>query len=96
MVCLDDINNHMDRIDQCISAAYIKLWGYMTIRLGFWKKDIYRAKSMKQIADGCYSDWIKAQVRALNCLFEKKTYEPTHTLGGGGLLGERRRKEEAI
>ena len=96
MVCLDDINTHMDRIDRCISAAYTKLWGYMTVRLGFWKKDIFRAKSMKEITDGCYGRWVKAQVEALNCLWGQKSYAPSHTLGGGGLLGERRRKEQSI
>lgn len=96
MVCLDDINAHMDRIDQCISEAYLKLWGYMTVRLGFWKKDIFRAKSMKQIADGCYGRWVKAQVAALNCLWGKKSYVTSHPLGGGGLLGEQRRKRTKI
>ena len=96
MECLDKINTSIDNIDDCIAAAYTELWGYMTIRMGFWKKEIYRAKSMKEILDGAYGDWIKAQAKAYTCLQEKKSYTPRQPLGGGGLLGERRRKEQAI
>lgn len=41
MECLDKINTSIDNIDDCIAAAYTELWGYMTIRMGFWKKEIY-------------------------------------------------------
>ena len=96
MECLDKINTSIDNIDDCIAAAYTELWGYMTIRMGFWKKEIYRAKSMQEILNGAYGDWVKAQVKAYTCLQEKKSYTPKQTLGGGGLLGERRRKEQSI
>lgn len=96
MECLDKINTSIDNIDDCIAAAYTELWGYMTIRMGFWKKEIYRAKSMQEILNGAYGDWVKAQAKAYTCLQEKKSYTPKQTLGGGGLLGERRRKEQSI
>lgn len=96
MECLDKINTSMDNIDDCIAAAYTELWGYMTIRMGFWKKEIYRAKSMKEIVNGAYGDWVRSQVKAYNCLLEKKSYIPKQPLGGGGLLGERRRKEQSV
>lgn len=96
MECLDKINTSIDNIDDCIAAAYTELWGYMTVRMGFWKKEIYRAKSMKEILNGAYGDWVKAQAKAYTCLQEKKSYTPKQTLGGGGLLGERRRKEQSI
>lgn len=96
MECLDKINTSIDNIDDCIAAAYTELWGYMTIRMGFWKKEIYRAKSMQEILNGAYGDWVKAQAKAYTCLQEKKSYTPKQSLGGGGLLGERRRKEQSI
>ena len=96
MECLDKINTSMDNIDNAVAAAYTELWGYMTVRMGFWKKEIYRAKSMKEIVNGCYGDWIKAQAKAYTCLQEKRTYTPRQSLGGGGLIGERRRKEQSI
>ena len=96
MECLDKINTSIDNIDDCIAAAYTELWGYMTVRMGFWKKEIYRAKSMQEILNGAYGDWVKAQAKAYTCLQEKKSYTPKQSLGGGGLLGERRRKEQSI
>lgn len=96
MECLDKINTSIDNIDDCIAAAYMELWGYMNVRMGFWKKEIYRAKSMQEILNGAYGDWIKAQAKAYTCLQEKRTYQPKQPLGGGGLLGERRRKEQSI
>lgn len=96
MECLDKINTSMDNIDNSIAAAYMELWGYMTCRMGFWKKEIYRAKSMKDIVNGAYGDWVKSQTKAYNCLLEKKTVKPEQPLGGGGLLGEYRRKNQAI
>ena len=51
---------------------------------------------MQEILNGAYGDWVKAQVKAYTCLQEKKSYTPKQTLGGGGLLGERRRKEQSI
>jgi len=96
MECLDKINTSIDNIDDCVAAAYTELWGYMTVRMGFWKKEIYRAKSMQEILNGAYGDWVKAQAKAYTCLQEKKSYTPKQSLGGGGLLGERRRKEQSI
>lgn len=96
MECLDKINTSMDKIDETIASAYLDLWGYMTVRMGFWKKEIYRAKSMREIVNGAYGRWVKSQVEALNCLLEKRSYTTGQPLGGSGLLGERRRKEESI
>lgn len=96
MECLDKINTSIDNIDNYIAAAYLELWGYMNVRMGFWKKEIYRARSMKEILNGAYGDWVKAQAKAYTCLQEKKSYQPKQTLGGGGLLGERRRKDQSI
>ena len=96
MECLDKINTSIDNIDNYIAAAYLELWGYMNVRMGFWKKEIYRARSMKEILNGAYGDWVKAQAKAYTCLQEKKSYQPKQTLGGGGLLGERRRKDQSL
>lgn len=38
MECLDKINTSIDNIDNYIAAAYLELWGYMNVRMGFWKK----------------------------------------------------------
>lgn len=93
MESIDKINASMDRIDNIIGNAYLELWSYMTCRLGYWKKDLFRMKTMKEMADGAYSNWVKAQMKAYSCLQQKKSYKLSSTLGGGGLIGERRRKK---
>lgn len=95
MIILDKINSSMDHIDASIHQAYLDLWSYMTVRIGYWKKEIYMARDIKDIVNDAYGRWKKSQNEAAECSREHKSYshEP---LGGGGLLGERRRKEESI
>lgn len=44
MECLDKINTSIDNIDNYIAAAYLELWGYMNVRMGFGKRDLSSEK----------------------------------------------------
>ena len=89
MLILDDINLCIDGIEASIRNAYMELWAYMTVRMGFWKKDYYLARSIKDIAGDALGRWLGNSTEAFQCLEQHKSYyhEP---LGGGGLVGGRR------
>lgn len=92
MLCLQCINENMDAIDASVRNAYLTLWSYMTIRLGFWKKEIFRAKTVKEMAMEAYDTWKKSQYVAYNNLQNPST-EKHKALGGGGILGGRTRED---
>lgn len=92
MLCLQCINENMDAIDASVRNAYLTLWSYMTIRLGFWKKEIFRAKTIREMALEAYDTWKKSQYIAYNNLQNPST-EKHKALGGGGILGGRSRED---
>lgn len=92
MLCLQCINENMDDIDASVRNAYLTLWSYMTIRLGFWKKEIFRAKTIREMALEAYDTWKKSQYIAYNNLQNPST-EKHKALGGGGILGGRTRED---
>ena len=89
MVILNSINESMDHIDYTIYHAYLDIHTYMTIRLGYWKKEIFMARTIKEIVKDSYTRWLAAGDEAHNCLQDKKSV--THApLGGGSLIGGRK------
>lgn len=51
------INDSMEKIRYQIRSAYFTLWKYITIRTTFWKKSLYRAKSMGDICRERFEVW---------------------------------------
>lgn len=88
MIILNDINNSIDEIDGSIRHSYMELWAYMTVRMGFWKKEIYMAKSVKDIANDALGRWLGSGVKAFECLGQHKSFQHV-PLGGGGIIGGR-------
>lgn len=91
MLCLQCINDNMDDIDTSIKNAYCTLYSYMLIRTGFWKKEIFMAKTIKEMALEAYETWKRSQYVAYNNNKEgSSSSSPSHkALGGGGLIGGR-------
>lgn len=90
---LNDINNNFDRINDIVSASYTKTWSYMSVRLGFWNKQLYSSKTVRQICESSYGRWRKEANQSLERFRQRRkvTYEP---LGGGALLGRGRGEQE--
>ncbi len=88
MIILNDINNSIDEIDSSIRNSYMELWAYMTVRMGFWKKEIFTAKSVKDIANDALGRWLGNSVKAFECLQQHKSIQHA-PLGGGGIIGGR-------
>ncbi len=88
MAILNDINTSIDEIDGSIRNSYMELWAYMTVRMGFWKKEIFMARSVRDIAKDALGRWLGSSVKAFECL-ERRTSYQNGPLGGGGIIGGR-------
>ena len=75
----------LDKSHYCI----LDIHTYMTVRLGYWKKEIFMARTIKEIVRDSYTRWVNSGDEAHNLLQEKKSYEHK-PLGGGSLIGGRR------
>ena len=40
-----------------LNTAYFETWKYIQVRIGYWKAQVYRAKTMKEIVDGAFGRW---------------------------------------
>ena len=57
MAVITGINGSMDRIRKCLNSAYFDTWKYIQVRIGYWKAQVYRAKSIQEILEGAYGRW---------------------------------------
>lgn len=91
MIILNDINFAIDEIEVSIRRSYMELWAYMTVRMGFWKRPFFMAKTVKEVAYDALKRWLKSSSKEK--LFSTKDdyisveHKP---LGGGGIIGGRR------
>lgn len=63
---LDSINDQYDRVTIIINAAYMKLWAYMSTRLGYWNDALLNRVNVKELCDAAHQRWYKAAVEAAN------------------------------
>lgn len=49
LLILTNINNSLDNINKHLNKAYFETWRYIQVRIGYWKKQVYRAKSKEEI-----------------------------------------------
>ena len=57
MLVITSINQSLDNIQKQINASYISTWKYIQVRIGYWKAQVYRAKSINEIIQGAYGRW---------------------------------------
>lgn len=57
LLIISDINNSLSDIQREINVAYFECWRYIQVRIGYWKAQVYRAKSLSEIADDAFSRW---------------------------------------
>lgn len=57
LLVLDGINTAMDHIRMYLNRAYFDTWKYIQVRTGFWKAQVYRAKSLPEIIEGSFGRW---------------------------------------
>lgn len=89
---LSNLNTSVDALACTINSAYYRLYSYIMMRRGFWKEGLFARRTMKEIVDDATSCWQRSQLAAAKVIIEKRPMDMQKVLGGGGLLGERRRK----
>lgn len=90
MSCVDE---NMDKIAYSVNSAYYRLWAHMMMRRFYHKKGLYGTSRRKEILEGTFTCWEKAQRIAADVIINRRPMQKSKLLGGGGLLGEQRRKE---
>lgn len=57
LLVLNSINNSMDNIRRHLNTAYFDTWRYIQVRIGYWKANVYRARTIRQMADDAFKRW---------------------------------------
>ena len=57
LTVMGHINESLDRIRQCIDHTYYVVWKYVTVRTHYFKRTLYRAKTLREMANDAFSRW---------------------------------------
>ena len=57
MLVITSINQSLDNIQKQLNTSYISTWKYIQVRIGYWKAQVYRAKTIGEIIQGAYGRW---------------------------------------
>ena len=57
LLVLNNINVSLDNIKKHLNKAYFETWKYIQIRIGYWKRQVYRAKTKREIIEGAFGRW---------------------------------------
>ena len=60
MLMVDNINKSLDRIKEIVNSAYYQTWKFIQARTSYWKSEIYRSKTIKQVAEDAFGRWREA------------------------------------
>ena len=62
MLMVENINKSLDRIKAIVNTAYYLTWKFIKARTSYWKGELYRSKTIKEIADGALGRWMEAGI----------------------------------
>ena len=81
ILVLSSINQSLDNIKKHLNKAYFDTWKYIQVRIGYWKRQVYRAKTKQEIIlNKAYFDtWKYIQVRI--GYWKRQVYRATSTHG---------------
>jgi hypothetical protein len=60
MLMVENINKSLDRIKDIVNTAYYQTWKFIRARTSYWKAELYRSKTIKQVADEAIGRWMQA------------------------------------
>ena len=60
MLMIDNINKSLDRIKDIVNSAYYQTWKFIKARTSYWKSEVYRSKTVRQMATEALDRWMRA------------------------------------
>lgn len=57
LLVLNNINVSLDNIKKHLNKAYFETWKYIQVRIGYWKRQVYRAKTKQEIINDAFGRW---------------------------------------
>lgn len=57
LMILTSINNSLDNIRTHLNKAYFETWRYIQVRIGYWKRQVYRGKTKQEIISDAFGRW---------------------------------------
>ena len=57
MLVIGSINTSLDNMKKHLNKAYFDTWRYIQVRIGYWKAQVYQAKTIPEIIEGAYGRW---------------------------------------
>ena len=57
MAVVTDINRTLDAVKQHLNKAYFDTWRYIQVRIGYWKAQVYQAKTIPEIVEDAFGRW---------------------------------------
>lgn len=57
LVVMESINGSLDDIERHLNRAYFETWRYVQVRIGYWKEQVYRLKTVREMAEDAFSRW---------------------------------------
>lgn len=60
MLMIENINKSLDRIKAIVNTAYFQTWKFIKARTSYWKSELYRSKTIKEVANDALERWMEA------------------------------------
>ena len=60
MLVIGAINTALDNIQRHLDRAYFDTWRYIQVRIGYWKAEVYMARTIPEIVDDALGRWREA------------------------------------
>ena len=57
LLIIESINRSLDSMRRHLNSAYFETWRYIQVRIGYWKAQVYQAKTIPEIIEGAYGRW---------------------------------------
>lgn len=59
MLMIENINKSLDRIKAIVNTAYFQTWKFIKARTSYWKSELYRSKTIKEVANDALGRWME-------------------------------------